>query len=74
MNQNLVGSILEHTASDGKTYKTQFYNLGAILSVDYRVNSVNATRFRQWANTVLCEYVLNGVFSQSSSCGSSIAG
>lgn len=50
LNQNSVSSILEHTASDGKIYKTQFYNLDAILSVGYRVNSVNATRFRQWAN------------------------
>ena len=60
LNQNSVSSILEHTASDGKTYKTQFYNFDAILSVGYRVNSMNATRFRQLANIVLREYVLNG--------------
>ena len=48
-----VSSILEHTASDGKTYQTQFYNLDAILSVGYRVNSINATMFRRWASSVL---------------------
>ena len=55
-----VSSILEHTASDGKTYQTQFYNLDAILSVGYRVNSINATMFRKWANSVLKEYLLKG--------------
>jgi len=38
-------------ASDGRTYKTQFYNLDAILSVGYRVISMNATMFRKWANS-----------------------
>ena len=55
-----VSSILEHTASDGKTYQTQFYNLDAILSVGYRVNSINATIFRKWANNVLKDYLLKG--------------
>ena len=55
-----VYSILEYTASDGKTYKTGFYNLDAILSVGYRVNSKNATHFRQWANCILKEYLLKG--------------
>lgn len=55
-----VCSILEHTAADGKNYPTKFYNLDAILSVGYRVNSINATRFRQWANKVLKEYLLRG--------------
>lgn len=55
-----VSSILEHTATDGKTYQTQFYNLDAILSVGYRVNSINATMFRKWANNVLKEYLLRG--------------
>ena len=48
LEQNSVSSILEHTASDGKVYKTRFYNLDAIISVGYRVNSVNATAFRKW--------------------------
>ena len=55
-----VYSILEYTATDGKTYKTKFYNLDAILSVGYRVNSRNATLFRQWANQVLKDYLLKG--------------
>ena len=55
-----VSSILEHTAADGKQYHTQFYNLDAILSVGYRVNSHNATLFRRWANSVLKEYLLKG--------------
>jgi len=55
-----VHSILEYTANDGKTYKTKFYNLDAILSVGYRVNSKNATLFRQWANKVLKDYLMKG--------------
>ena len=60
LDESSVSSILEHTASDGKTYQTQFYNLDAILSVGYRVNSINATKFRQWANKILKEYLLRG--------------
>ena len=60
MNQNSVSSILEHTASDGKVYMTQFYNLDAIISVGYRVNSINATAFRKWATGVLKDYLLKG--------------
>ena len=60
MNQNSVSSILEHTASDGKVYRTQFYNLDAIISVGYRVNSINATAFRKWATGVLKDYLLKG--------------
>ena len=55
-----VHSILEYTASDGKVYKTQFYNLDAIISVGYRVNSINATAFRRWATRVLKDYLLKG--------------
>lgn len=55
-----VHSILEYTAADGKLYRTKFYNLDAILSVGYRVNSKNATLFRQWANRILEEYLLRG--------------
>jgi prophage maintenance system killer protein len=51
---------LEHTANDGKTYQTKFYNLDAILSVGYRVNSKNATQFRIWANKVLKDYIIKG--------------
>ena len=48
------------TATDGKRYQTQFYNLDAIISVGYRVNSVRATQFRQWATQVLREFAIKG--------------
>ena len=60
LNKSSVISILENTATDGKVYRTQFYNLDAILSVGYRVNSLYATQFRQWANRVLKDYLLRG--------------
>lgn len=54
-------SILEHMGNDGRQrYVTKYYNLDAILSVGYRVNSKNATLFRRWANGVLKEYLLRG--------------
>ena len=58
LDENSVYSILEYTASDGKRYSTKFYNLDAILSVGYRVNSIYATSFRKWANNVLKRYLL----------------
>ena len=48
------------TAADGKNYTTKFYNLDAIISVGYRVNSVRATQFRQWATQVLREFAIKG--------------
>lgn len=60
LNKDSVYSILEYTAADGKVYKTGFYNLDAIISVGYRVNSIQATRFRQWATFVLKEYIIKG--------------
>ena len=60
LDKNSVHSILEYTATDGKVYKTQFYNLDAILSVGYRVNSINATAFRRWATGVLKKHLLRG--------------
>lgn len=48
------------TASDGKNYLTQFYNLDAIIAVGYRVNSKQATRFRQWTTATLKEYITKG--------------
>ena len=48
------------TASDGKNYSTNFYNLDAIISVGYRVNSVRATQFRQWATRVLRDFAIKG--------------
>ncbi|MBU0646706.1 virulence RhuM family protein [Patescibacteria group bacterium] len=58
--ESSVSSILEHTADDGKTYKTKFYNLDAIISVGYRVNSAQATHFRIWATERLKEYIIKG--------------
>lgn len=60
LEQKSVSSILEHTARDGKTYKTQFYNLDAIISVGYKVNSRRATQFRIWATNVLREHLVKG--------------
>jgi hypothetical protein len=60
LEEDSVCSILEHTAEDGKKYKTKYYNLDAIISVGYRVNSTQATRFRIWATEQLKEYMLKG--------------
>jgi hypothetical protein len=60
LNENSVSSILEHTAEDGKNYDTKFYNLDAIISVGYRVNSTKATQFRIWATQTLKEYIIKG--------------
>ena len=60
LNENSVSSILEHTAEDGKKYKTKFYNLDVIISVGYRVNSKRATEFRIWATQRLKDYLVKG--------------
>lgn len=60
LNEVSVISILETTATDGKNYKTNFYNLDAIISVGYRVNSSKATQFRIWATNTLKEYIIKG--------------
>ncbi|PJJ10094.1 hypothetical protein CLU83_3484 [Flavobacterium sp. 1] len=60
LEENSVSSILEHTADDGKIYPTKFYNLDAIISVGYRVNSTKATQFRIWATQTLKEYIIKG--------------
>ena len=60
LNEKAVCSILEHTADDGKKYATKFYNLDAVISVGYRVNSARATQFRIWATGVLKEHILSG--------------
>ncbi|MBL8031426.1 MAG: virulence RhuM family protein [Candidatus Doudnabacteria bacterium] len=54
-------SVLEHTASDGKTYKTRYYNLDAVIAVGYRVNSKRATQFRIWATKTLRDFLLKGL-------------
>jgi hypothetical protein len=58
--EDSVVSILETTASDGKTYKTKYYNLDTIIAVGYRVNSYQATQFRIWATRTLKEFMLKG--------------
>lgn len=60
LDKNSVSSKVELTAQDGKNYVTKIYNLDAIISVGYRVNSKNATAFRQWATQVLRSYLLKG--------------
>lgn len=60
LSEESVVSILETTAADGKTYKTRFYNLDAIIAVGYRVNSYQATQFRIWATKALREFMIKG--------------
>ena len=55
-----VWAKFAYTASDGKTYQVDYYNLDVIISVGYRVKSQRGTQFRQWANKVLKEYLLKG--------------
>ena len=61
LNEDSVCAVSAHTASDGKTYKVKMYNLDAIISVGYRVNSKKATDFRVWATKVLHGYLIKGV-------------
>ena len=60
LDQNSVCRKFRRTASDGKNYETQFYNLDAIISVGYRVNSRRATQFRQWCTAVLRHFAIRG--------------
>ena len=61
LDKNSTCSILEHMGNDSKQrYATTYYNLDAIISVGYRVNSINATAFRRWATNVLRDYLLQG--------------
>ena len=60
LDKNSVTEKFSATASDGKNYKTQFYNLDAIIAVGYRVNSIKATKFRQWATKTLKEFIIKG--------------
>lgn len=55
-----VTEKISATAADGKSYKTNFYNLDAIISVGYRVNSIRATQFRQWCTSVLSQFTIRG--------------
>ena len=60
LEQDSVCSFFEHTGSDGKNYKVQFYNLDMILAVGYRVKSTNGIVFRKWATSILKDYMLKG--------------
>ena len=60
LEENSVTEVFSATASDGKNYNTKHYNLDAIISVGYRVNSVKAVQFRKWATQALKEYIVKG--------------
>ncbi len=60
LSENSVISKMEITTKDGKIYSTNFYNLDAIITIGYRVNSKETTQFRIWATKVLREYIVKG--------------
>lgn len=60
LDENSVCREFRHTGNDGKQYNTKYYNLDAIISVGYRVNSKKATQFRQWATRVLSQFAIKG--------------
>lgn len=60
LQEDSVCAIFAHTARDGKTYTSQFYNLDVIIAVGYRVNSLKATQFRIWATQTLREFIIKG--------------
>ncbi len=60
LQENSVTEVFSATATDGKNYKTKHYNLDAIISVGYRVNSIKAVQFRIWATQTLKEYIIKG--------------
>lgn len=60
LDKNSVCWESKHTAEDGKTYNTTYYNLDVIISVGYRVKSVRGTQFRKWATGILKQYLMNG--------------
>lgn len=61
LDENSVCAFSAHTATDGKTYRVKMYNLDAIISVGYRVNSKKATDFRIWSTSVLHNYLTKGI-------------
>ena len=60
LEKNSVCSKMEHTADDGKKYQTEYYNLDAIISVGYRVNSLRATQYRRWEKNLLKTFTIQG--------------
>ena len=57
---NSVCAFFAHTALDGKTYQTKYYNLDMVISVGYRVNSKKGIQFRRWASKILKDYLISG--------------
>jgi len=60
LTRDSVVAFFATTASDGKTYQVEYFNLDVVLSVGYRVNSIVATKFRQWATKTLREHIIKG--------------
>ena len=60
LDKNSVSANYAHTATDGKTYNVEYYNLDVIISVGYRVKSKRGTEFRIWANSILKDYLIKG--------------
>lgn len=60
LEENSTSSVLEHMGENGQIYPTKYYNLDAVISVGYRVNSTQATLFRIWATKLLKEYIIKG--------------
>ena len=60
LDENSVIRKFRTTAKDGKNYNTKYYNLDAVISVGYRVNSAQATQFRIWATALIKEYIIKG--------------
>lgn len=60
LSKDAVVAIFATTANDGKTYQVEYYNLDMILSIGYRVDSIEATQFRKWASSILKKYLVNG--------------
>ena len=69
LDKNSVYAKFAYTATDGKTYGVEHYNLDVIISVGYRVKSQRGTQFRTWANKVLKEYIVKG-YNEESDCKS----
>ena len=60
LDEKSISSILEHVGENKQLYRTKYYNLNAIISVGYRVNSTQATQFRIWATQMIKDYIIKG--------------